>query len=200
MGRFRKTRYFISGLMAGVLISALLMGGALYYSSRQDYVVMVNTHNLVHQVEDVAGVMLAEMLPQYMEEYRSKIPDLVSRQTGSPFADAKFQVGGVDFALPPDLVEELDRQYIDSLTQAVSDLLDSLPADKLGQELGQELGGVMEGSAYAQFNDQIIYLNLLDSLRIPLTIRLFSDPEQQNFRLLWRSGSLDSKYWLSTRR
>src|SRR5690554_6006613 len=124
LGRFRKTRYFISGLMAGVLISALLMGGALYYSSRQDYVVMVNTHNLVHQVEDVAGVMLAEMLPQYMEEYRSKIPDLVSRQTGSPFADAKFQVGGVDFALPPDLVEELDRQYIDSLTQAVSDLLD----------------------------------------------------------------------------
>lgn len=194
MGRFRKTRWFVFGLTAGILTAALILGGALFYSSHQNYVVMVNTHNLVHQVDEVVSSMLADLLPQYMEQYRSEVPDLVSRETGSPFAEAKFQLGDMDFALPPDLIEELDRQYIDSLTQTVSDLLDSLPAEELGQKLGQELGSIMEHSAYAHFNNQTIYLNLMDSLRIPLTIQLFSDPEQQNFRLLWGSRKFDSEY------
>lgn len=193
MGRF-KIRSFFAGILAGVLLSALLLGGVIFYGSRQTYVVMVNTHGIAEQVDNAAGLMLAELLPEYLDRFRAEVPDLVVSQTGSPFGDAKFQLGGAYFALPSEMIAELDQHYNESLAQAVLDLLDALPADELGKELGQELTGIIENSAYANLNNRTFELDLFHNFRLPLTIRLFSDPGQQSLRILWRSNNVDPEY------
>jgi hypothetical protein len=175
---------FIAGMLTGILLTASLAFSAALIGANQTWLLRINTHGVADKMEGAAQLMVAELLPVYIENLKAGIPDLVAVGVSNQFDDAQFQLGGEQFALPQAFVDRLEQNYRNSLTEAIYDLLNTLPLDKMGDELALEIIGIVENSLYAEFNSRQIDIELIGgAMSVPMLIELVNQPGEQSFHL-----------------
>lgn len=175
---------FVAGMLSGILLIAGLALTVVLFGANQTWLLRINTHGIADKMEGAAQVMMADLLPEYIENLKGGIPDLVAVGVSNQFDDAQFQLGGEQFALPQEFVDRLEQNYRNSLTNAIYDLLNSLPLAQMGDELGTEIIEIVHNSLYAEFNSQQIDIDLAGgAMSIPMLIELVNQPDGQNFRL-----------------
>lgn len=175
---------FIAGVLAGVLLSTMLLFSAVLIGGRQTWLLRVNTHSISDRMEDSAQIMVRELLPSYIENLKGEVPNLITIGVTNQFNDAQFQIGGEQFALPQQFVDRMEENYRKSLEEAIHDLLDTLPLDVLSEELGAEIISLVNNSVYAEYNTQRVEVELIEGLfAIPVMIEIIDVPGQRNFSL-----------------
>ncbi len=175
---------FIAGAVVGMTVVTALLIGVIYFGSNQTWLLRVNTNGMKGKIEGAAQIMAGEMFPDYIEEIKASVPEMVTAQVQSQFGDVKFHLGGEEFSLPEEFVKRLEDNYRSSLISSINELLSSLPMDEMGAELGQEIAGIVENSVYAEFNTRTIDIEILrDLISIPLHIELVNQPEGGDFKL-----------------
>mgnify|MGYP000874276007 CR=1 FL=1 len=183
MTKSRRWLSFLAGMFTGTLLILAVLAAAIYLGGNQVWLLRINTHEVADRLEDAVAIMAEETLPRFIQEIKTRIPELVAENVSPQFSDVKFNFGGEEFPLPEELAVRLEENYRASLITSISELLDSLPLDDLGKELGKDAAAIVENAAYAEFNSRIFDIAVAKILSVPLKIELMNQPGLKAFQL-----------------
>lgn len=175
---------FIVGAVVGMTVLMTVLFAAIYFGSNQTWLLRVNTNGIGQKVEGAAQLMAVELLPDYFEEVKASVPTMVTAQVKNQFGDVKFQLGGEEFSLPAEFVQQLEENYRVTLITSINKILASMSVEEMSAELGQEIAEIVENSLYAEFNTRTIDIKILgDLISVPLNIELVNQPGGGPFKL-----------------
>jgi hypothetical protein len=180
----RRWLIFIAGMLTGIgLLTALGLTTA-FVGGQQTWLLRINTNGISEKIEGSAKVMIVEMLPEYIEGLKDRIPDLITERVSSQFGEVHFQLGGELFTLPQEFVDRLENNYNTCLTNSINELLSNLPLEEMGDDLGSEIASIVENSLYAEFNSRTIGVDLIEgAVTVPVFIELINQPGAKDFQL-----------------
>lgn len=180
---------FIGGMLTGITLLTIFLLGLVYLGSNKTWLLRVNTNGISGKVEGAAQIMATEMLPEYIEIIKATVPEMVAARVSNQFDDVKFQLGGREYALPEEFIQSLEDNYRTTLISSITELLGSMPMDKMCAALGQEIADIVENSLYAEYNTRVIEVEILpEVISIPLMIELVNQPGEGNFQLEFYSA------------
>lgn len=192
MTRKRRWLSFFAGLVSGLILFLGLAAAVFYIGGNQTWAIRINTHGMTERLDQAIQLTAEDMLPAYIDRLRPTVPVLVAENVYSQFADAKFQLGGEEFALPKEFVGQLEENYRTSMVNSIYELLDSLAIDTMGEELSIEIAGLVEQAVYAEFNSQEMEIGIIkDFLTIPIVIELVNQPGASSLSLQLYSERLE---------
>lgn len=183
MTKSRRWLSFLAGMFTGTLLILAILAAAIYLGGNQVWLLRINTHEVADRLEDAVTIMAEETLPRFIEDIKTRVPELVAENVSPQFSDVKFNFGGEEFPLPEELAVRLEENYRASLITSISELLDSLPLDDLCKELGKDAAAIVENAAYAEFNSRIFDIAVAKILSVPLKIELMNQPGLKAFQL-----------------
>lgn len=184
MARKRRWLPFFAGLLTGFILFAGLATAGILVGKNQTWSLRINTHGISDRLDEAIQLTTGDMLPQYIESLKPTVPVMVEKNVSNQFGEVKFHLGGEEFLMPEEFVNQLEENYKTSMVNSVFDLLDSLALDEMEIELRQEVSTLIEQAIYAEFNSQEIDVGLVeDFVSIPIIIELVSQPGVDAFKL-----------------
>lgn len=194
MARKRHWLSFIAGMLTGTIFIVCLAAAAVYLGSNQTLALRINTFGIAERLEGAAQLMARDMLPLYIEDLKGRIPVLVQESVSSQFGNVKFQLGGEEFVLPQEFVNQLEDNYRASVINSINDILNSLPMEQMSTELGTEAAELVEQALYAEFNSRLIEIDIIENaLTVPIMIELVDQEGVNAFHLQLYSDQADLK-------
>lgn len=183
MTKNRRWLSFLTGMFTGTLLILIALAGVIYLGGHQIWLLRINTHEVSDRLEDAVRLMAQETLPLFIEQVKPTIPEMVAENVSPQFSEVKFQLGGEEFSLPKELADRMEANYRAILMVSISEFLDSLPLEEMGEDLGKNAGEIVENAIYAEFNTRLFDIALADFLSVPVRIELMNQPGEKPFRL-----------------
>ncbi|MTI94453.1 MAG: hypothetical protein FH749_03055 [Firmicutes bacterium] len=191
MAAKKRLTAFFGGVLAGILISLVIMTGLVYLGSKQAVVVRINTNLLADTLEGSAQYLVESSIPIYLDDVKGNVPDVIGSRVEQQFDDAQLTMGGVSFSLPQEFVYQLETNYQESLVQSLNELLDTMPVEALSDELGEEISGAVINSLYSEFNHKIFEFEFLWGLiTLPVQIELIDIPGEDDVKLIFAPNGI----------
>lgn len=183
MTKSRRWLSFLAGMFTGTVMVLILLAGVIYIGGHQIWLLRINTYEVTEKLEGAVKLMAEEALPQFLEQVKPRIPEMVAENVSPQFADVKFQLGGEEFSLPTELANRLESNYRASLIVSIGEFLDTLPLEEMGGELSKEAVEIAENAIYAEFNTRLFDIALADFFSVPVRIELMNQPGEKSFQL-----------------
>ncbi|HBS92381.1 MAG TPA: hypothetical protein DEA85_00060 [Firmicutes bacterium] len=183
MTKSKRWLSFLAGMFSGTMLILFVFAAIVYFGGHQIWLLRINTYEVADRLESAVKIMAEETLPTFIEATKPRIPQLVAENVSPQFGDVKFQLGGEEFTLPKELADRLEENYRASLITSISELLDALPLEEMGQELGREAAAIVENAVYAEFNSRIFDIAVADILSVPVRIELMNQRGLKAFQL-----------------
>lgn len=115
----------------GLLVAVLILGGAVAGSVAWlvpgiEVAVPIDVDGYVHLVGQELSAAVIEALPRALDDVRSEVPELVSREMSGMFDEAVLDIGGWRVRIPGETLRELDEGIQSIVRDCVVGLLDDI--------------------------------------------------------------------------
>jgi hypothetical protein len=138
---------FILGLFVGLVITALLAGGAFFILANKGLVVRVETEQLAAYIGGQVERQAVQEFPKVVDDLKAQVPHLVQERLNTGQLQAEIKISDIiNIVLPAAALDQLDWYLQATVQETVYSLLDGMDLASLAAKLGEQASDMVRYS------------------------------------------------------
>ncbi|NMB41125.1 MAG: hypothetical protein GX996_04230 [Firmicutes bacterium] len=163
---------FFSGVLAGALL--IISFAVIMILKNSDGInVYVSEQRMLGIVNKQLNQRVQEEFPEFVQGIKEEIPSLVEKHMHNFITIGNIEIGGHSVNLPPQFIDELERNIRSDVNYYVLKVLEELEKEQFVQEISCIIVDDVLETLLADLNGQVIEIPFTKHYSVPIIVWLY---------------------------